>query len=76
MNARTALLVALAALALAACGNKGPLVQAPVDIPVEPPLDDAPLDQGPLDQGPLDAAPVAPPVEVPVDPPEDDGGDE
>lgn len=65
MNARIAISLTLLSLVLAACGNKGPLVQAPVEAPViEMPAEDpAP---GPSDEDGL-------PVEDEPIPEEGDG---
>ncbi len=75
MKIRLLLLSILAALALAGCGNKGPLVQAPPDPSEEAPADDGtppahdesePTDTDDTD---TDAAPesdTAPPADNPV----------
>ncbi|MBB1060861.1 LPS translocon maturation chaperone LptM [Marilutibacter spongiae] len=58
MNARTALSMIFLALALAACGNKGPLVQAPVEAPVIEMPDEAPATD-PVDAEALPADPAS-----------------
>ncbi|GAB3340579.1 LPS translocon maturation chaperone LptM [Marilutibacter aestuarii] len=63
MNARTALSMIFLALALVACGNKGPLVQAPVEAPVIEMPDETPAPD-PMDADALPADPA---------PDEDDG---
>ena len=42
MNARIALSLILLSLAATACGNKGPLIQAPAEMPIEAPVDVGP----------------------------------
>ncbi|KAB8161362.1 LPS translocon maturation chaperone LptM [Marilutibacter maris] len=69
MNARTALSLLLLSLAMTACGNKGPLVQAPADMPIEVPVDAA----SEPDPGVGDAGEAAPPSDPDV---EDTGDDE
>ncbi|MCF7221515.1 LPS translocon maturation chaperone LptM [Marilutibacter chinensis] len=63
MNARIALPLILLSLALAACGNKGPLVQAPVEMPVGTPADTTPADAAPTDAGTPPADDVMPEAE-------------
>ncbi|MEG3191740.1 LPS translocon maturation chaperone LptM [Lysobacter sp. D1-1-M9] len=64
MNARPALLMIALSLGLAACGNKGPLVQAPV--PVEDPA--TPAGAVPVEVEPQTTYPQAPPANVLRDP--------
>ena len=70
MNTRLLLLSILAALALAGCGNKGPLVQAPPD-----PSEEAPADDGTPpahdESEPVDADDTAPAPESETEPPAD-----
>ena len=54
MNARTVLPLILLSLAAVACGNKGPLVQAPVEVPIEPPVEAPPAETVPV-PAPADA---------------------
>ena len=64
MNARTVLLMIALPLALAACGNKGSLVQAPV--PVENPV--TPAGAVPVEIAPQTTLPETPPTDALPDP--------
>jgi predicted small lipoprotein YifL len=67
-NTRLALLLLAAAVALSACGNKGPLVLP--DKPAETPTPST--EAAPIDTSPADTAPTS--ETAPATVPEEDGG--
>lgn len=69
MNLRIAVTIALSALALAGCGNKGPLIQAPPKPAEEAPAE--PQTAPPAQETPAEPA-QEPTTETP--PPAQDGG--
>ncbi len=73
MNVRIAFTIALSALALAGCGNKGPLVQAPPKPAEEAPAE--PQTAPPAQETPTEpAAEPAPEPSTETPPPAQDGG--
>ena len=79
MNLRFSLLMALSALALAGCGNKGPLVQAPPKT-TETPAEQTPKAEQPAppaEETPAEPAPeseTVPPASATPPVPDADGG--
>lgn len=67
MNTRTALSLTLLSLLLAACGNKGPLVQAPVEATVEAGASAAEPSSGEVDEADEASSPKVEPSDREAD---------